>query len=284
MDVVLKRETIQVPTVSGYARGEGFEWNYFIDEGDKIAYLRLSGFGRNTARELRDALREIINQDAKGLVIDLRFNPGGLLSQAIQVSDLFVSQGRIVSTKGRNIRERKWDARKRGTYEDLPMAILINRFSASASEIVSACLQDHDRAVIIGERSWGKGSVQNIIELEQGGSALKLTTASYHRPSGKNIHRAPNAKESDEWGVSPSDGFEVKLNGREAEQLRNWIRNSGLGQQANAIKDFRDRQMEKAVAHLHSVLQPAPTDDGTVPPEPKITSPSTDTKVTADVP
>ena len=87
------------------------------------------------------------------------------------------------------------------------MVVLVNHYSASASEIVSACLQDHKRAVVIGERTWGKGSVQNVIELEGGKSALKLTTASYQRPSGKNIHRFPDAKETDEWGVMPDDGL-----------------------------------------------------------------------------
>ena len=95
------------------------------------------------------------------------------------------------------------------------MVVLVNRFTASAGEIVSACLQDHDRAVIIGERTWGKGSVQNVIELEGGDSALKLTTASYHRPSGKNIHRFADAKETDEWGVLPNEGFELKLDTKE---------------------------------------------------------------------
>ena len=92
------------------------------------------------------------------------------------------------------------------------MVVLVNRYSASASEIVSACLQDHKRAVIIGERTWGKGSVQNVIDLEGGASALKLTTASYHRPSGKNIHRFPKAKDTDDWGVMPNDDFKVEFN------------------------------------------------------------------------
>ena len=145
----------------------------------------------------------------------MRFDPGGLLSAAIEVSDLFVSEGRIVSTKGRNSPERTWDAHKEGTFEGFPMVVLVNRYSASASEIVAACLQDHKRAVVIGERTWGKGSVQNVIELEDGRSALKLTTASYRRPNGKNIHRFPDAKDTDEWGVMPDAGFEIKLSDSE---------------------------------------------------------------------
>ena len=149
----------------------------------------------------------------------MRFNPGGLLTSAIEISDLFVTEGRIVSTQGRNTPERIWEAQEEGTFEGFPIAILVNHYSASASEIVSACLQDHQRAVVIGERTWGKGSVQNVIELEEGRSALKLTTASYKRPSGNNIHRFPDAKETDEWGVMPDTGFELKLSDSEMSDL-----------------------------------------------------------------
>src|SRR5581483_5906566 len=100
--------------------------------------------------------------------------------------------------EGRNTEPRVWQAHPDDTFAGFPMAVLVNRFSASSSEIVAACLQDHKRAIVVGERTWGKGSVQNVVELEGGRSALKLTTASYKRPSGKNIHRFPNAKESDE--------------------------------------------------------------------------------------
>ena len=112
-------------------------------------------------------MQELTGEGVKALILDLRFNPGGLLSSAIEVSDLFVSEGRIVSTKGRNSAERVWNAHKEGTFEGFPMVVLVNRYSASASEIVSACLQDHHRAVIMGERTWGKGSVQNVIPLEE---------------------------------------------------------------------------------------------------------------------
>ena len=99
------------------------------------------------------------------------------------------------------------------------MVVLVNHYSASASEIVSACLQDHQRAVIIGDRTWGKGSVQNVIELEDGKSLLKLTTASYKRPNGHNIHRFPDSKETDEWGVMPNPGFDLKLSDAEMADL-----------------------------------------------------------------
>jgi carboxyl-terminal processing protease len=116
------------------------------------------------------------------------------------------------------------------------MVVLVNHYSASASEIVSACLQDHQRAVVIGERTWGKGSVQNVIELESGKSALKLTTASYARPNGRNIHRFPDAKETDEWGVKPNDGMEVKLSPEEMLRFLEYRRRRDIVQARSSEK------------------------------------------------
>jgi carboxyl-terminal processing protease len=166
---------------------------------------------------------------------------------------MFIEDGVIVSTDGRNSRERSWYAKKFGTYSGFPMAVLVNRLSASASEILSACLQDHDRAIVVGERSWGKGSVQNVIELEGGDSALKLTTASYHRPSGKNIHRFPGATEADEWGVSPNDGYVVKFSDSDAEQYQRYRRDRDLPGGENAPEtEFVDSQLTKALEYLTS--------------------------------
>ena len=210
--VTITREWVHIETVMGDRRKGDDAWDFMLDHDKHIGYIRISAFSRDTAQDLKKALVELQKEGMKGLIVDLRFNPGGLLTSAIEVSDLFVSDGRIVSTKGRNTAERTWDAEKEGTFEGFPMVVLVNHYSASASEIVSACLQDHKRAVVIGERTWGKGSVQNVIELEGGKSALKLTTASYIRPSGKNIHRFPDSKEGDEWGVMPDAGFELALN------------------------------------------------------------------------
>jgi len=209
--ITLARQQIHVETVLGDRRDKSDAWDFMYDAQKRIGYIRVTAFSRDTADELRRAIRSLAQQKFAGLILDLRFNAGGLLSSAIEVSDLFVEKGRIVSTSGRNVPERVWDARSEDTFADFPMVVLVNRYSASASEIVSACLQDHHRAVIMGERTWGKGSVQNVIPLEHGQSALKLTTASYHRPSGKNIHRFPNASEEDDWGVKPDPGYEVKL-------------------------------------------------------------------------
>jgi carboxyl-terminal processing protease len=209
--VEVARAVVRVESVLGDRRKADDTWNFLLDEEKKIGYIRLINFGRHTADELRSALGELKQAGMQGLILDLRFNAGGLLTAAIEVSDLFLASGRIVSTSGRAGPQRKWDAHEPGTFEGFPMVVLVNRFSASASEIVAAALQDHRRAAIVGQRTWGKGSVQNVIELEQGHSALKLTTGGYLRPSGQNIHRFEGAKEGDDWGVKPDSGLDVVL-------------------------------------------------------------------------
>lgn len=221
-DVKLKRAIVAVESVLGDTHGTDDHWDFMLDEKDKIGYIRINSFIQNTAKDLRAAVDSLLKQGMKGLVLDLRYNPGGLLPAAIEVSDLFVDEGVIVSTKGRNTVEKTYYAEKSGTLPDFPMVVLVNQYSASASEIVSACLQDHKRAVVIGERTWGKGSVQNLIQLEGGKSALKLTTASYWRPSGQNIHRFEDSKEEDQWGVSPNEDFEVKFTAKDHNRYSRW--------------------------------------------------------------
>jgi len=271
--IKLKREIIRVETVLGDNRNTDDSWNWMYDEEKKIGYVRLTAFARHTAEELRGALDKLIEQGVEGLVLDLRFNPGGLLSSAIEVSDMFVDDGRIVSTEGKNAIPKTWDAHKKGTFKDFPMAVLINRYSASASEIVSGCLQDHDRAVVVGERTWGKGSVQNIVELEEGSSALKLTTAGYRRPSGKNIHRFKDSKEEDEWGVSPNEGFAIKLSGPEMKLLdKHWRERDIVRKQETEEpdssddgqeSDFVDTQLKRSLEYLYEQLEVAKQTDET---------------------
>jgi carboxyl-terminal processing protease len=209
--MTITRAIIEVPTVLSDRRKPDDQFDFMLDKDKKIGYIRVATFSQNTAEELKKALDQLKEEGARGLVLDLRDDPGGLLSSAVEVADMFLEKGEIVSTKGRNTNPKKYDAQKDGLYEDLPLVVLVNQNSASASEIVSAALQDHKRAVVVGQRSYGKGSVQNIIDLDGGNSVLKLTVASYYRPSGENIHKFKNAKNSDKWGVSPDKGAEVKL-------------------------------------------------------------------------
>ena len=161
-------------------------------EGDDVGYIRVTQFNEQTTDGLKKALADMHDADRgdklKGFVLDLRNNPGGLLDQAISVSDAFLEQGEIVSTRGRNAEEtQRFNARAGDLTKGKPIIVLINGGSASASEIVAGALQDHKRATVIGTRSFGKGSVQTIIPLGSGNGALRLTTARYFTPSGRSI-------------------------------------------------------------------------------------------------
>jgi len=244
VDITIQRELIPTESVYGDVRDEDGKWVFHLLEKPNIGYIRVHNFGERTAREMEAALESFSQpgQGVEGLILDLRGNAGGLLNVAIEVCDQFLDEGTIVSTKGRNNQDRAPpDVATKGVKisPDIPLVVLVDKFSASASEIVAACLQDNHRAVVAGQRSWGKGTVQNIIKLEGGRSALRLTVARYSRPSGKNIHKSANAKDTDEWGVSPDSGLEVNLTN---EELENWVRGrrerdflTSTGQLRNAL-------------------------------------------------
>ena len=263
LQVSVIRDTIQVPTVVGHNRNAEQQWNYMLNDEKKIGYVRLTHFSRNTANELRTAVDALISSDLKALVLDVRSNPGGLMESSIEIADMFLDTGRIVSMKGRSVPERSWKAKRGDTFPSFPLTVLVNRLSASASEVLSACLQDNKRAVIVGERTWGKGSVQNVVELEAGRSALKLTTASYFRPSGINIHRFAESKPEDAWGVMPSAGHAIELS---KEQWAEWIEsretadNFRLPDLAASPSVFIDLQLDDAVNCLVAELDNTPTE------------------------
>ncbi len=208
------REVINIDSVMGDTRNADDSWNFLISENPRIGYVRVASFGERTVEELKAALDKLRAANMQGLVLDLRNDPGGLLPAAVETCDLFVPEGSpIVSIKGRDrsVVQREFKAAGGEKFLGFPMAVLVNRGSASASEIVAACLQDSGRAAVIGERSYGKGTVQNVIELHGNHGVLKLTTADYWRPSNRNIHRHKDAKETDEWGVSPDKDLEVNM-------------------------------------------------------------------------
>ncbi|MDA9605023.1 S41 family peptidase [Candidatus Pelagibacter sp.] len=155
---------------------------------NNVGYIRLTSFNENSSQQVKKKIKKLNkNKNVKAFILDLRNNPGGLLSQAIRISDFFLENGEIVSTKGRKISEnRKWFAKKGDIIEGKTLLVLINYGSASASEIVAGALKDHKRAIILGENSYGKGSVQSIIPLKNRG-AIRLTIAKYYLPSGKSI-------------------------------------------------------------------------------------------------
>ncbi len=214
---------------------------------DGIAYVQVTQFGEKTAGELEAALEKMSVAGMQALVIDLRDNPGGLLEAAVRVCDKFVRRDDlIVSTVGRDgAQQAEFRGTGRGRYKDLPLAVLVNGGSASASEIVAGCLQDLKRARVFGEQTFGKGSVQSILPL-QDGSALRLTTAKYYTPSHKVIH---------EHGITPDSVIEMTL-----EEERNLLRQRVPGalefldeEERRRVMETRDLQLERAVDYLRGM-------------------------------
>jgi carboxyl-terminal processing protease len=248
-DITLVREVVKTESVLGDRRRQDGSWEWMIEGEPAAAIVRITSFGERTADELNRAVEAITSrladakhEDSSGmLILDLRGNAGGLLSAAVDVCDVFLDDGVIVSTKGRAVGGRSGgdggpsgddaaalDVRRatRGAaLGDIPMAVLVDGLTASAAEVVAACLQDHGRAIVVGNRSFGKGTVQSIMPLSDGSGLLKLTTSEYLRPSRMNIHRRSDDDESDaDWGVSPDRGCELTPTGRQIEALQAWRR------------------------------------------------------------
>lgn len=199
-ELSMTREEIIIPSIKGFERRVDTNWEYYVSKDPKVAYIRITQFTSDLTDKLREALVPLLNDGMKGLILDLRFNPGGRLEEAVNVVDLFISSGKIVSTRGRSRPENVRSATEAGTLPHFPMVVLVNEHSASASEIVAGSLQDNKRALVIGDRTYGKGSVQEVIPLDNKGGELKLTVAYYYLPLGKLVHRK---KDATEWGVQP---------------------------------------------------------------------------------
>lgn len=213
-DVTLTRAKITVSTIRGWQRTDTGNWLYMIDQQNKIGYVRLTSFAEETPSDLEKVLNELEQEGLKGLILDLRYNSGGLLDSAVGVTDMFLEEGLIVSTQPGFGRTPTYKiANKKGTHSNYPLVILINSSSASASEIVAGALADkvYERAVLVGERTHGKGSVQGITHYPGGDAQLKYTMAYYHLPSGQRVksREAEEKQGKKDWGVGPD--IEVKI-------------------------------------------------------------------------
>jgi len=237
-DIVLVREVVRTESVLGDRRRPDGSWDWMVEgESPGCALVRITAFGERTPDEVKRAVATIASEIDAGraidaLVIDVRGNAGGLLSAAVDVCDLFLDDGVIVSTRGRrgvtdSGVEAAIDVRKasRGAaLEGVRMAVLVDGLTASAAEVLAACLQDHGRALVVGSRTFGKGTVQTILPLSDGSGLVKLTTAEYLRPSRVNIHRRSDDDSRDVWGVSPDSGCEIAPTRRQNEALESWRR------------------------------------------------------------
>jgi carboxyl-terminal processing protease len=264
IDVTILRDVIRVKSVRSHK------------EGDDVGYIRITQFNEQTIDGLKKAIADLTSQlgdKVKGFVIDLRNNPGGLLDQAILVSDALLDKGEIVSTRGRNDEEtQRFNARPGDLTKGKPIIVLINGGSASASEIVAGALQDHKRATLVGTRSFGKGSVQTIIPLGAGNGALRLTTARYFTPSGRSIQAkgiTPDIKILQEVPDDPKARTDVE---GEA-SLRGHLKAEGneeSGSQSYVPPDEKDdRALKEALDLLRGTIT-----DAAFPPNPKAAVPN----------
>ena len=218
-DFTITRQHIVVKTVKGLYRDPQGQWQYYLDPDRRLAYIRLTSFAEETTERLRQTLNQLKKQNLRGLVLDLRDNNGGYLSTAIEVADCFITSGVIVSTRVRGgLAAMSDEAHSENTFDDkLPLVILVNAASASASEIVSGALKDHGRALIVGARTFGKGNVQTISPLRPSEAELKNTVAYYYLPSGRRVHKDPKDPANKDYGVEPD--VELELTALQNQQI-----------------------------------------------------------------
>ncbi len=260
--VTLVRDKIVLPTVEGSQQADSGKteghWDYFLGKDDKIGYLRLSNFTAETVPQVKAALEKLQAADLAGLMLDLRGNGGGLLTAATELSDLFVNDGLLLESRGRNGQADRWQARKDTVNRNYPIVILIDDDSASASEIVAGVLghEGYKRAVLVGDRSYGKGSVQEVIGVGAESGRLKFTSAYYYLPNGKAVPNRDLLKRQGrtDWGIVPD--VSVPLFDFEQKQIResNKARRAGSTNASNTEQPSASEQMIAADSQLATAL------------------------------
>ncbi|MBN1554513.1 MAG: S41 family peptidase [Phycisphaerae bacterium] len=233
-DVPVIRQAVSIRTIKGWRRRDDGQWDYRLLDKPNVAYVRITQFTGTTHDKIREALQQIRDAGVRSLILDLRANPGGLLPSATKVADEFLAEGDIVSTRGRQVPRTYQRAHDSGLYLDGDLVVLVDQNSASAAEILSGALKDLKRAVIVGQRSYGKGSVQNVIPVRDDEAYLKLTTAYYYLPSNRLLHRKNGAKD---WGVNPD--VDVYITPR---QTRRWLQ---IRRKTDLLQEF-DAQLLQA--------------------------------------
>lgn len=244
-ELTIVRDKITVPTIRGWQRnGEG-KWLYLVDEPNKIGYVRITSFSGETSSDLEKALTELEAGGLRGLILDLRFNSGGLLDSAVEITDKFIKKGLIVKTQpgsGFGRLPTYAVAHEKDTHPDYPLVILINAGSASASEIVAGALADqmHNRAILVGDRTHGKGSVQGVTHYPGGGAQLKYTMAYYYLPSGQRVESQDMMKKQNrkDWGVGPN--IEIELTSDEMKKMIDVQRDNDVLVQADRTSSGRE--------------------------------------------
>lgn len=216
----LLRERFRAETIHGVRRREDNGWDWLADEKAGLAHLRLTNLGRGTGEELREVLAQLESRNVRGVVLDLRWCPGGYLSEAVEVADLFLGTCVVATVKNRGREDTVYRGTDEGKFRNLKLVVLINGETSGGAELIAAALQDHQRALIVGQRSLGKGSVQTPLSIGLESVGFKLTSGTFVRPNGGNLHRFPDSKPEDAWGVLPDEDARVSL--ELSKRLKKW--------------------------------------------------------------
>jgi carboxyl-terminal processing protease len=255
-ELEIERGAVGIPSIQGAKRNSDDSWSYLLDPHEKIGYVQICSFTAGTEKEFQDVLAQLDRQAMAGLILDLRFCPGGLFNSTIGVARLLLDKGSIVSMRSsRDMQDSTVAADGCARLGRQPLIVLVNERTSSGGEVLAGALKENGRAVVLGSRTHGKGSLQTILNLGGAKGAIKLTTAQMFLPSGRMIQRLPGASE---WGVDPSDGFYVPLNARQILALEDSYRQRRiLGQAESGLTETpNDPQLQAAlrgmVARLHT--------------------------------
>jgi C-terminal peptidase prc len=223
--VTLEAAQFGAETVFGTHRVKGEAWDHWADAEKQIGYIRVGNIEMNTADDVAQAVIRLKQDGLRGLVLDLRWGPGGWVEQSRQIAAMFLKEGKVATIKDRNnFDSQEFSAVGVGAFSDFPLLVLVNGETMGGSELIAAALQDNHRAVIAGQRTFGKASVQTMSGLPLPEGTLKLTTGTFWRPSGKALHRFPDSKPSDDWGVRPDADLEWRLATDASQRLRDsWM-------------------------------------------------------------
>jgi carboxyl-terminal processing protease len=247
-DLTITRGPIVLRSISGFARDKEHRWQFMLNAEHKIGYLAASQLGPRTAEEIKEAVTALKKAGLNGLILDLRFCPGGLLQAAHDVASLFLGEATVVTIRGRDGKEQVMKSEGNNRLGDFPLVVLAGEQTASAAEVLTGALKDNNRAIVVGARTWGKGSVQSIIKFDEGAGAVRLTTAYFYSPGGRSIERKPGEKV---WGVDPSDGYFVPMTQEAVDRLLELRKKRDIiGGEPAADGAHADQQSADAIARM----------------------------------
>ena len=254
----LARMRFRPEAVQGVRRRDSNEWDFFVDGSSRMAFVRLGSLSRGSGNELRAVAEALAYREARGLVLDLRWCPGGYLNEAVDVADLFLGGAVLATVKARNREDMVYRGHGTADAASLPLVVLVNAETSGGAELVAAALQDHKRALVVGQRTLGKASVQTPLPVGLDGVGFKITSGTFFRPSGKNLHRFPESRPCDDWGVVPDKDCRVSaaLSARLKGDWLRWSLRPAASLERLALDDpLADGQRSAALAVLRAEIE-----------------------------